>query len=266
MPKTARWQRALINIYLIISTIVVFVFLGMLFFPCGQALSNLNQSCNSAELTAKFTLAWSLLNAVGYIIFALVAVIALWADQAPRLTKVLASCLLVLGAIGMLGSFARVAMYLGVDANEVSVQRIILGQCAVVEAGFTIIAGSVVTLRPLFGRALGVPSTSDDCHGAASAKEVYYTPQTPQAEFVEKKTARMIEEDAALERRRQREERREKRDRRRGRVVRSYDLTIAGFPSPPSSNERSRSRSQSPASPTTRDRRSIWGAPHYSNV
>lgn len=153
LPNLAKWQRYMVKITIFIATALAFTHAAMLLFPCAASESK-GDTCNPTRLSALFTLIWSFFNAFVSLGLGGVAISSLVKDNSLHKAKILGTMILLLGSTSTLAAIARCILILGV-VSDIQVQRIIIGELAVLEAGLLITAGCLATLRPMFGRALG---------------------------------------------------------------------------------------------------------------
>lgn len=154
----------------------------MLLFPCSSVSAKLTNDgvCNPTRLSALFTVIWSFFNAISDVMIACFALVCLVRDNSPRNAKYFAAMVYLLGCLGVIVACARCAILLGVYTNDIEIQRVIMGQCAVLEAGLLIFAGCLATLRPLFGRAMGyVREEQLDYRSAPGNEQLHSEPTTP---------------------------------------------------------------------------------------
>ncbi|GAM89240.1 hypothetical protein ANO11243_072770 [Dothideomycetidae sp. 11243] len=101
---------------------------------------------------SRLSLSWSVLNAAGDVLLAVLAVNALWSARMKRSTKLVASLILTLGTVGGIASIVR--LYVIAHDNGLGNMQagINIAKWTVVEMAAGICAASLACLRPLLSQ------------------------------------------------------------------------------------------------------------------
>ena len=180
-----KWQRILIWTLMSVGTVMGTAYLIMTFATCGimvqsQVSTPLHTGTAWCPIQTAFvhvSIAWSCLNSIADIVYVLLAMQVLWISKMNRATKVSAGALLVFGSIGCIASVARIAVQL--PLTDVRMSGILLGEWSNIEAGISITAASLMTLRPLFQKGLErARSTMSSRSKATNGSGASSTPST----------------------------------------------------------------------------------------
>jgi len=150
-----KWQRWTILGLMIASTIIGLAYLIMTFATCAimvqsqktTAMHTGTDWCPIQDTFVSISITYSVFNIVTDFVWTGLAIIALARAKMSTSTKVSASFLLILGSIGCIASIMRVVAQAPV--TDIRLAGVVLAQWSNIEAGMCIIAGSLMTLRPL---------------------------------------------------------------------------------------------------------------------
>ncbi|TKX26180.1 hypothetical protein C1H76_1533 [Elsinoe australis] len=151
-----KWQRVLIIASTALSTALGIAYLIFTVASCGIMVQSQKTTpfktgsdwCPVQETFVRFSITWSVINAVTDLLFAALAVQVLWGAKMPAATKASAIVLILFGCVGGVASCVRVAVQL--PLGDIRIAGVLLGLWSNVEAGVCITAASAITLRPLF--------------------------------------------------------------------------------------------------------------------
>ncbi|KAF4553971.1 Hypothetical protein D9617_5g068460 [Elsinoe fawcettii] len=155
-----KYQRLVIVFATAVSTVMGVAYLVFTVASCGIMVQSQKTTpfrtgsdwCPVQETFVRFSIAWSVLNAVTDVLFAALAVQVLSGAKMARGTKISAVVLILFGCVGGVASCVRVAVQL--PLGDIRIAGVLLGLWSNVEAGVCVTAASVVTLRPLFVNAV----------------------------------------------------------------------------------------------------------------
>lgn len=150
-----KWQRWTISGLMIASTIIGLAYLIMTFATCAimvqsqktTAMHTGTDWCPIQDTFVSISITYSVFNIVTDFVWTGLAIVALVRAKMSTSTKVSASFLLILGSIGCIASIMRVVAQAPV--TDIRLAGVVLAQWSNIEAGMCIIAGSLMTLRPL---------------------------------------------------------------------------------------------------------------------
>ncbi|GAB7339903.1 hypothetical protein MBLNU457_6431t1 [Dothideomycetes sp. NU457] len=168
---TLDWRiRFCIYISVALNTIFGLVrFVYILAQPChvgGFITPVENAACPSSRPFLVLGATSTLLAAITDLVFAVLAVVAIWNMMLPRHEQIVAAALLVMGTAGGVISLIRFAAVIHrVDMQHSIVLSILVARWSILELGLGISAASLATLRPLskkwFGRLYSSSSEGD---------------------------------------------------------------------------------------------------------
>ncbi|GAB7345219.1 hypothetical protein MBLNU457_3594t1 [Dothideomycetes sp. NU457] len=149
------WQRWTIIGMMGLTTILGTAYLIMTFATCAimvqsqktTALHTGTDWCPIQDTFVRVSITYSVVNIITDFVWTGLAIVALVRAKMSTSTKVSASCLLSFGAIGCIASIMRVVAQAPV--TDIRLAGVVLAQWSNIEAGMCIIAGSLMTLRPL---------------------------------------------------------------------------------------------------------------------
>lgn len=150
-----KWQRWTIMGLMVVSTIIGLAYLIMTFATCAimvqsqktTALHTGTDWCPIQDTFVDISITYSVFNIITDVVWTSLAIVALVRAKMSTSTKISASCLLIFGAIGCIASVMRVVAQAPV--TDIRLAGVVLAQWSNIEAGMCIIAGSLMTLRPL---------------------------------------------------------------------------------------------------------------------
>lgn len=150
-----KWQRWTIIGLMVVSTILGLAYLIMTFATCAimvqsqktTALHTGTDWCPIQDTFVRISITYSVFNIITDFVWTGLAIVALVRAKMSTSTKLSASCLLSFGAIGCIASIMRVVAQAPV--TDIRLAGVVLAQWSNIEAGMCIIAGSLMTLRPL---------------------------------------------------------------------------------------------------------------------
>ena len=190
-----RWQRWVIIVTATVYTVYTLAYLFVSVFQCGDPSHFLfrkqEDRCLSWSIIAPMNWLHGSLNAAGDWIFAILPIFMLVKSQLPRRTKISVCFILMLGALGSVASLVRLSFFRGLQSDNFFTQAVDISIASVIEPGLGIIAGSLVTFRPLLKLARektrSGASTSGDRRGDISPKNMTSMPKVdspkPPGEF-----------------------------------------------------------------------------------
>ncbi|KAG8631212.1 hypothetical protein KVT40_000352 [Elsinoe batatas] len=153
------WQRWTVIISTIILTLMGIVFVVMSLVSCGVgSRSNADCPMNSAYTAISYT--YFLLNTVVDVLFAVMSVLLVTSISISGVAAFSTGVLLVIGTIGGIASAMRCAVILGWHGPDQAVTNLVIGRWSMLEAGLTITAASMATLRPLLKKIQGLSTNS----------------------------------------------------------------------------------------------------------
>ncbi|KAF2221472.1 hypothetical protein BDZ85DRAFT_320656, partial [Elsinoe ampelina] len=155
-PPLFRPQRLLILASTALTTALGTAYLVFTVASCGIMVQSQKTTpfrtgsdwCPVQESFVRFSVAWSVVNALTDALFAGLAVNVVWGAKMAASTKASAIVLVLFGCVGGVASCVRVAVQL--PLGDIRIAGVLLGLWSNVEAGVSITAASLITLRPLF--------------------------------------------------------------------------------------------------------------------
>ncbi|GAM83737.1 hypothetical protein ANO11243_017270 [Dothideomycetidae sp. 11243] len=155
------WAKSLLNWLVILFMIFCAVFSGFILLPCGaRGVNNVNGACQPTLMLLVLNKAWTSLNLATNIFFLLFAIYEIYLALEMRLVKAVASGVVLIGFFGIVASGVRLMLLLTQDgttteSSSIAYQKLMFAICATIELGCVILAGSLISLRPLAARWLG---------------------------------------------------------------------------------------------------------------
>ena len=148
-----RPQRIAIYAIMTLSTVLGFVYAVIGNFTCAELkpLPGTNTECRIQHTSSVLLVIFSVINIVGDFAFVLMAILALWAAQLPRVTKLSTIVLLCLGSTGSVASVVRLVLCVTpTTIANYSKTNLNLLQWILIELGFGVVATNLALTRPLF--------------------------------------------------------------------------------------------------------------------
>lgn len=148
-----------LTIYLIVgaSTVIGVILMIMTIAGCQDesVIGSTSVACSVGGQRAAAILykAFSVITFCGDFIFSAMACYALYPAQLPRLTKISACFLILLGSSGGVASVARFIYYVTPASNQL-LHFLTLVDCLILEMSLGVIAANLAMTRPLFNKAL----------------------------------------------------------------------------------------------------------------
>lgn len=165
------WQRWTITVSTGLLTAMGIVFFVMSVASCGVgSRSNTDCPVNSAYTAISCT--WSLMNTLVDFLFAAMSILPVITISIKGAGAFSTGVLLVIGTIGGMASALRCAVILGWHGDDQAVTNLVIGRWSMLEAGLTITAASLATLRPLLKKIQGMTT---DSYGTTQAYEMSKT-------------------------------------------------------------------------------------------
>ncbi|KAF4551106.1 Hypothetical protein D9617_14g075620 [Elsinoe fawcettii] len=154
-----KWQRWTVIGSTAVLTLMGIVFVVMSLASCGVG-SRTNVDCplNSAYTAVSYT--YSLMNTVVDVLFAVMSILLVMSISISGLAAFSTAVLLIIGTIGGIASALRCAVILGWHTQDQAVTNLVIGRWSMLEAGLTITAASLATLRPLLKKIQGLSTGS----------------------------------------------------------------------------------------------------------
>lgn len=153
-----KWQRNVIFYTTGVYTMYAMVYFCVVTFGCGDPAKFLIHTAEGKCLSIKgvtipMSYVQTSLNAVMDWIYVLLPMHTLWGLQMPRSTKIWASLLILLGALGSIASLIRLESVDGLEPGRDFFRKSVpTAIWATIEPGLGIAAVSLATTRPLFRR------------------------------------------------------------------------------------------------------------------
>lgn len=152
-------QTILIWIIMVVSVVIGFAYWPVGFITCAEikASSGYTATCPRAVQTAASALfdIFSVVNIGGDLILVYMSCSAIWEAKLPVPTKISASTLIALGAIGAVASTVRFVLVVEPASPDRYTQELLdIYKWIIIEIGVCVIATNLVMIRPLFNMLL----------------------------------------------------------------------------------------------------------------
>ena len=144
-------QRTIIYVLIAVTFLFTFVLAVMSIATCAPEVGLLGSTntCKSWYPYSDLSITWSVLNTVGDLLLAALAVNALWSAQLRRPTKLIACLILTLGTFGCIASMIRLSIIAHDKEEGGFTEGIGIAKWTAIEMAAGITAASLACLRPL---------------------------------------------------------------------------------------------------------------------
>jgi len=172
----APWSRHIVIGFLVVYGVYATTYFAILTFGCGDPRKYLfrtaeNECISIPGVIIPMTYVQASANALVDWIYVLIPSYTLWGLQMPKSTKILASGLILLGALGSVASLIRLTNVEGITPGRNFLKTVTAAAVwATIEPGLGITAVSLAATRPMFKRLIKSTRATINGHCSSTSK------------------------------------------------------------------------------------------------